>query len=61
MTITFDRTWAVLAAIAVLGCLLIYWQAREIEASPRVLPGDLGLQLEDVSVGIGDERYLARP
>jgi hypothetical protein len=61
MTITVDRSWAVLVAIAIAACLLVYWQAKAIEASPRALPGDLGLQLEDVGVGVGDEGDLTRP
>ena len=61
MTLTLDRTWAVLIAVAVLACLAVYWQASEIERRPKVLPEDLGLQFEDVTVGLGDEGYLPRP
>jgi hypothetical protein len=57
MSMTLDRSWAVIAAIAVAACLAIYWQAAAIESAR--LPEDLGLQLEDVGVGIGDERDLA--
>jgi H+/gluconate symporter-like permease len=61
MTITLDRTWAFIAALAVVACLAIYWQARAVERKTRVLPDDLSLQLEDVGVGIGDQGNLARP
>jgi len=61
MTLTLDRSWGVLFAIAIVACLAMYWQAKNVERSTRVLPADLGLQLEDVSVGLGDERYLAGP
>ena len=61
MTITLDRSWAFIAALAVVACLAIYWQARAVERKTRVLPDDLSLQLEDVGVGIGDQGDLARP
>ena len=47
--------------VAVVACLVIYWQARAIERRTRVLPDDLSLQLEDVGVGVGDQGHLARP
>jgi hypothetical protein len=54
MTITLDRTWALIAALAVVACLAIYWQAREVERKTRVLPDHLSLELEDVAVGVGN-------
>lgn len=60
MTLTLDRTWALVFTVALVACLAIYWQAKEVERSTRAaLPDDLGLQLEDVGVGLGDEGNLA--
>lgn len=58
MTLTIDRSWAVIFTVAVLACLLTYWQANATTPAPSLLPEDLGLQLEDVGVGVGDQGNL---
>lgn len=59
MTLDLDRTWVMVFTVALVACAAIYWQAQVVERAQRPLPHDLGLQLEDVGVGVGDEGNLA--
>ena len=59
MTLNLDRTWVMVFTVALAACAAIYWQAKVVERTQRPLPHDLGLQLEDVGVGVGDEGNLA--